>query len=171
MAGGSPGEVYAKDGHDVLYSSRDQAPQPDSRVIQARAKREVIAGRLRETPKLSNRRIARVLGVDHKTVLSVQGSQAETEEVCRCDRLVGRNRKERARQGPVPDLVRQIRLARYGASNARSRALTCSAASADSGSSEAALSKMSNACRFRPYFRRFLPILTSRSRNWGSNVL
>ena len=45
------------------------------------AKREVIAGQLRETPRLSNRRIARVLGVDHKTVVSVRASMTGTGEI------------------------------------------------------------------------------------------
>jgi len=36
------------------------------------AKREIIAAQIRETPKFSNRRIAKALGVSHSTVMSVR---------------------------------------------------------------------------------------------------
>jgi type I restriction enzyme M protein len=62
------------------------------------AKREVIAGQLRETPRLSNRRIARVLGVDHKTVVSVRASMTGTGEIPQFDRLVSQDDKERPAQ-------------------------------------------------------------------------
>ena len=74
------------------------------------AKREVIAGQLRETPRLSNRRIARVLGVDHKTVISVRASMAGNrvtmtgtgESIPQFDRLIGQDGKERPAQAPIP---------------------------------------------------------------------
>ena len=65
------------------------------------AKREVIAGQLTETPRLSNRRIARVLGVDHKTVVSVRAAMAATGEFPQFDRLVGQDDKERPSQAPT----------------------------------------------------------------------
>lgn len=71
------------------------------RQLNQSAKREVIAGQLRETPKLSNRRIARVLGVDHKTVVSVRGAMMGTGEVPQFARLVGQDGKERPAQAPI----------------------------------------------------------------------
>ena len=65
------------------------------RHLGASARREVIAGQLRETPRLSNRRIARVLGVDHKTVVSVRAAMAGTGEIPQFDRLIGEDEKER----------------------------------------------------------------------------
>lgn len=71
------------------------------RQLSQSGKREVIAGQLRETPKLSNRRIARVLGVDHKTVVSVRGAMIGTGEVPQLARLVGQDGKERPAQAPA----------------------------------------------------------------------
>jgi hypothetical protein len=72
------------------------------RQLNQAAKREIIAGQLRETPKLSNRRIGKVLGVDHKTVASVRGTLTSTGEIPQLARLEGQDGKERPAQSPIP---------------------------------------------------------------------
>jgi hypothetical protein len=59
------------------------------------AKREIIAAQIRETPKLSNRRIAKALGVSHSTVMSVRNELARTGRVVQSDHLVGLDGRER----------------------------------------------------------------------------
>jgi len=73
------------------------------------AKREIIAAQIRETPKLSNRRIAKALGVSHSTVMSVRNELARTGRVVQSDHLVGLDGRERPAHSTIrpsaPSLV------------------------------------------------------------------
>jgi hypothetical protein len=72
------------------------------RQLNQAAKREIIAGQLRETPKLSRSRIGKVLGVDHNTVASFRAGMISAREIPRFDRLVGQDGKEHPAQAPIP---------------------------------------------------------------------
>jgi len=73
------------------------------------ANREIIAAQIRETPKLSNRRIAKALGVSHSTVMSVRNELARTGRVVQSDHLVGLDGRERPAHSTIrpsaPSLV------------------------------------------------------------------
>src|SRR4051794_13127178 len=69
------------------------------RHLDQRARRAIIADHLRETPGLSNRRIAKSLGVHHATVASVRHEMASTGQIDQLDRLVGRDGNLRPANG------------------------------------------------------------------------
>ena len=71
------------------------------RQLDQRARRAVIAEQLRETPNLSNRRIARGLGVHHDTVASVRHELASTGQIDQLDRLIGQDGRVRPAQGTI----------------------------------------------------------------------
>jgi len=60
-------------------------------------KRQIVADQLRETPDHSDRRIAKMLGVDHKTVGSVRADLNGTGELPQLDATVGLDGKTRPR--------------------------------------------------------------------------
>jgi len=65
------------------------------RQLSRAERRGIIADQLRETPSYSDRRIAAMLGVDHKTVASVRRELESTGEIQRFDELedsIGRRR-------------------------------------------------------------------------------
>ena len=64
------------------------------RQLTAEQKRKVIAEELRESPTTSNRRIARLLGVDHKTVASVRGKLVAGGEIPHVSVVAGGDGKE-----------------------------------------------------------------------------
>jgi ParB-like chromosome segregation protein Spo0J len=69
------------------------------RQFSTEQKREVIADQLRETPGWSLRRIAKMLGVDHKTVASVRGDLHSTGEIPQFDKTAGLDGKYRSAVG------------------------------------------------------------------------
>jgi site-specific DNA-methyltransferase (adenine-specific)/site-specific DNA-methyltransferase (cytosine-N4-specific) len=73
------------------------------RQLDQRSKRAIIADQLRETPGLSNRRIARSLGVHHDTVANVRHELASTGQIDQLDRLVGRDGRVRPANGTIPE--------------------------------------------------------------------
>jgi len=60
-------------------------------------KRQLIADQLKETPERSNRWVAKVLGVDHKTVGSVRRDLDSTGEIPQLEETVGLDGKTRPR--------------------------------------------------------------------------
>lgn len=58
-------------------------------------KQAVIADQLRDTPSISSRAIAGMLGVDHKTVASVRTRLASTGEIPQFDETTGKDGKDR----------------------------------------------------------------------------
>ncbi|RVD15418.1 MAG: S-adenosylmethionine-binding protein [Mesorhizobium sp.] len=58
-------------------------------------KQAVIADQLRDTPSISSRAIAAMLGVDHKTVSAVRGKLVGTGEIPQFDETTGRDGRDR----------------------------------------------------------------------------
>jgi site-specific DNA-methyltransferase (adenine-specific)/site-specific DNA-methyltransferase (cytosine-N4-specific) len=65
------------------------------RQLDQAGKRAIIADQLRETPGRSNRWVARMLGVDDKTVAVVRAALLATAEIPQFDRTVGADGKSR----------------------------------------------------------------------------
>jgi hypothetical protein len=65
------------------------------RQLNTEQKRQIIADQLRETPDLSLRRIAKMLGVTHPTVASVRAELQETGKLYQLERTVGLDGKSR----------------------------------------------------------------------------
>lgn len=65
------------------------------RSLNREQRRGIVADQLRETPELSNRRIATVAGVDHHTVAAVRARLVATGEIPQLDRTVGADGRER----------------------------------------------------------------------------
>jgi len=63
------------------------------RHINQAQKRALIADQLKATPHLANIVIARMLGVDHKTVISVRESLERTWEIPKLKKTVGKDGK------------------------------------------------------------------------------
>lgn len=61
-------------------------------------KRELIKDQLRESPQLSDRQIAKMLGVDHKSVGSLREKLEATGEIPQLEKTIGADGKERPRQ-------------------------------------------------------------------------
>jgi hypothetical protein len=59
----------------------DPAPATRPRTLATKEKRAVIAERLRATPDASNRAIARILGVNDKTVANIRRAMAGSAEI------------------------------------------------------------------------------------------
>lgn len=90
------------------------------RHLNTAQKREVIREQLRETPEISDRQIATLLGVDHKTVGSTRGDLESIGEIPQSDRQTSDGRtypRERAVPEPTPTYTPAI-----FASNAREHA-------------------------------------------------
>ena len=77
----------------------------------------MIADQFRETPGWSLRRMAKMLGVDHKTVASVRDEMESTGEIPQFDRTVGLDGKcrfaaeksqERYTSAGIVDAVRKV---------------------------------------------------------------
>ena len=58
--------------------------------------RDLIGAQLRETPEWSNRRAARELGVDHKTVGATRERLKSSGEIPTCEKTVGADGRSRA---------------------------------------------------------------------------
>jgi N6-adenosine-specific RNA methylase IME4/ParB-like chromosome segregation protein Spo0J len=64
-------------------------------------KQAVIADQLRDTPSISSRAIAAMLGVDHKTVSSVREKLVSTGEIPQFNETTGRDGKDRPVRKPI----------------------------------------------------------------------
>ncbi len=71
------------------------------RHLNREQRRELIRQKLLETPEWSDRRVAGLLGVDHKTVASIRRGSESTGEIPHFDRTVGLDRKARPARRPV----------------------------------------------------------------------
>ncbi len=64
-------------------------------------KQAVIADQLRDTPSISSRAIAAMLGVDDKTVAKVRRELIETAEIPQLEQTTGRDGKDRPARRPI----------------------------------------------------------------------
>jgi N6-adenosine-specific RNA methylase IME4/ParB-like chromosome segregation protein Spo0J len=71
------------------------------RHLTAAQKRALVAGQLRDTPSISSRAIAAMLGVHHSTVEKVRKGLEETGEISQLETTEGRDGKERTRPKPI----------------------------------------------------------------------
>src|SRR5690606_362933 len=65
------------------------------RHLTAEQKRSIIADQLRETPSISSRAIAAMVGVDHKTVGKIRTQLESTGEIPQLDTVEGQDGKSR----------------------------------------------------------------------------
>jgi hypothetical protein len=120
-------KIAAELGYDCPEILRSDLDEEEARIM-ARAlnlarrqldreqKRQIIADQLHESPERSARWIAKMLGVDHKTVISVRDELRSGGEIPHLDSVVGRDGKcyslpanhERYTPSVLIDAVRQV---------------------------------------------------------------
>ncbi len=71
------------------------------RHLTSAQKRELIEGQLRDTPSISSRAIAAMLGVDDKTVSTVRRRLESTAEIPQFEEIKGRDGKNRPARKPI----------------------------------------------------------------------